>query len=113
MSNNSGGVVVTLKKQVIHQACQLKEAERRISLLMDRHKKMTSLLKAAQAGSSKRDERIKRLEGKLKRRDDKEATLAQSITKVVKAIFGKQYLHEPSFCGMTLFMIVTCCSYVS
>ena len=82
-----------LKKQVIHQACQLKEAERRIALLMDRHKKMACLLKTAQAGLLKKDERIEQLEVKLKHRDDKEVTLGHSITKVVKAIFGKRLLH--------------------
>ena len=93
MSNNYGGVVTALKKQVIHQACQLKEAERRIALLMDRRKKMAGLLKTAQAGLLEKDERIEQLEGKLKHRDEKEVTLGQSITKVVKAIFGKQLLH--------------------
>ena len=93
MSNNSGGAVAVLKKQVIHQACQLKEAERRIALLMDRHKKMAGLLKTAQAASLEKDEQIGQLEEKLKHRDDKEFTLGQSITKVVKAIFGKRLLY--------------------
>src|SRR4051812_42615899 len=97
MSSNSGGVVATLKKRVIHQACQLKEAERRISLLMDRHKKMVSQLKTTQVGSTKRDERIRQLEAKLKHRDDKKITLGQSITRMVKAIFGMQ-LFNLSIC---------------
>src|SRR4051812_44294005 len=86
---NSGDVVATLKKRVIHQAFQLKEVHRRISLLMDRHKKMVSLLKNSQVGSSKKDERIKQLEAGLKHRDDKDITLSQSITRLVKDIFGK------------------------
>ena len=84
---------MALKKQVIHQACQLKEAERRIALLMDRHKKMAGLLKNAQAASLKKDEKIGQLEEKLKHRDDKEFTLGQSVTKVVRAIFGKRLLY--------------------
>ena len=90
ISSNSRNVVAVLKKQVIHQACQVKEAERRIALLMDRHRKMAGLLKAAQADLSKKNECIEQLEVRLKQRDDKEVTLGQSITKVVRSIFGKR-----------------------
>ena len=90
ISSNLGNDVVVLKKQVIQQACLLKEAERRITLLMDHHKKMAGLLKTAQANLSKKDEHIKQLEARLTQRDDKDVTLSQSVTKVVKAIFGER-----------------------
>ena len=71
MADNSGNVVSMLKKQMIHQACQLKDAERRISLLMNRHNKMTGLLRTTNAGFTNKDQCIEQLEAKLKQRDDK------------------------------------------
>ena len=89
MTSNLGNDISLLKKQVIDQACQLKESERRISQLESRHKKMTELLQAAHAGLSQKEWHIEQLATILKRRDDKDVTLGQSVTKVVKAIFGK------------------------
>ena len=83
-----------LKKQLIDHACHLKESERRIAQLESRHKKMTELLQAAHAGLAQKDQHIEQLEPKLKGRHDKDITLGQSITKVVKAIFGKRLMYE-------------------
>ena len=90
MTNNSGNAISLLKKQVIDQACQLKESERRMALLENHHKKMIELLQAAHAGLSQKDRHIEQLEARLKRRVEKDVTLGQSVTKVVKAIFGKR-----------------------
>lgn len=80
---------------------------------MNRHKKMAGLLKTAQDGSLNKDDRMEQLDGKLKNRVDNKVTLGESITKVVKAIFGKQ-LFTLSVClrnSRSLFVILMCLLY--
>ena len=77
---------------------------------MDRHKKMASQLKAVQDGSSKKDECINQLEAKLRHRDDKEITLSQSITRLVKAIFGRHLLVILNLFEKRSFLV--CCANV-
>ena len=55
---------------------------------------MMGFLQTTQDGLSEKDHHIEQLEAKLKRRDDKDVTLSQSVTKVVKAIFGKRLLYK-------------------
>ena len=57
---------------------------------------MTKLLQVARAGLAQEDQHIKELESKRKTRHDKDITLGQSITKVVRASFGKQLLYFSS-----------------
>ena len=64
--------------------------EDQIGRLEESHNKMSQDLQTAVAGSIQKDHRIEELEAKLKVRSDKDLMLSQSLTKVVKAIFGKR-----------------------
>ena len=63
--------------------------EERLVQLQESHKKISEKLQASYAGSAQKDKYIEELEAKLKAVSDKDLMLSQSITKVVKAIFGK------------------------
>ena len=74
--------------------------------LEDSHKKMSEQLQVVHAGLAQKDKYIEELEAKLKVRNDKDLTLNQSVTKVARAVFGKQLdnIHpvvvETTFCLM-------------
>ena len=87
---------------MIDQACRLKESKERIAQLESRQKKIAELLQTAHASLAQKDQHIKELEEMLKMRHDKDITLGWSVTKVVKAIFGKRLLYEPFIMEMTI-----------
>ena len=64
--------------------------EDQVGRLQESHNKISQDLQTAVAGSIQKDQRIEELEAKLKVRSDKDLMLSQSLTKVVKAVFGKQ-----------------------
>ena len=86
---NSGKTISLLKGQLIDQACRLKKMEDQVGRLEESHNKMSQDFQTAIAGSIQKDHRIEELEAKLKVRSDNDLMLSQSLTKVVKAVFGK------------------------